>query len=89
MIGKATGRLPRGDGGPGMGSSSAPGWTRRDTQAQVAATYCADPRAVPAVDTRLEVGMLDTAKIRAHMIVASSFELYREIALSALSLIRR
>jgi hypothetical protein len=87
-MGRAAGRLPRGDGGSGIGSS-APGWTRRDTQAQVAATYCADPRAVPAVDTRLEVGMLDTAKIRAHMIVASSFELYREIALSALSLIRR
>jgi hypothetical protein len=33
--------------------------------------------------------MVAMAKIRAHMIVASSVELYREMALSALSLVRR
>jgi hypothetical protein len=72
-----------------VAASRASGWTRHDTSQPVAPTYRENPRAAHAAAAGREVSMLALAKARAHMIVASSVELYREMALSALSLLRR
>lgn len=87
MIRGWTARVPRGVGAAG-GGRGAPAWTRRDTFGRVAPTYGENPSAAPTVLSGLEGDMADSAKVRARMIVAASIDLYREMALSALSLFR-
>jgi hypothetical protein len=54
----------------------------------VASTYRENRSDDPTVVSGLEGDMADSAKVRARMIVAASIDLYREMALSALSLFR-
>lgn len=82
-----TARVPQGYEGPG-GGLDAPAWTRRDTSGRVASTYRENRSDDPTVVSGLEGDMADSAKVRARMIVAASIDLYREMALSALSLFR-
>lgn len=69
-----TDRHPRGN----ERAESWAGWVRRDTKGVPDATYRAK-----------ETPMILKARSRARVILASSVELYREMALSAFSLVRR